>query len=89
MEVLKKRAIGAARRSLYKRILRNRDKSSLSASEKDRVEQQVGRLKFMQTALATRLLPKMRSIEQKRLASSHTPKSTAPKLKPSKAPRTK
>jgi hypothetical protein len=89
MEVLKKRAIGAARRSLYKRILRNRDKSSLSASEKDRVEQQVGRLKFMQTALATRLLPKMRSIEQKRLAGSHAPKSTAPKLKPSKAPSTK
>jgi hypothetical protein len=89
MEVLKKRAIGAARRSLYKRILRNRDKSSLSASEKDRVEQQVGRLKFMQTALATRLLPKMRSIEQKRLAGSHAPKSTAPKLKPSKAPSTR
>lgn len=89
MEVLKKRAVGAARRALYKRILRNRDKSSLSASEKDRVEQQVGRLKFMQTALATRLLPKMRSIEQKRLSSSHAPKSTAPKLKPSKAPRLK
>jgi len=89
MEVLKKRAIGAARRSLYKRILRNRDKSSLSASEKDRVEQQVGRLKYMQSALATRLLPKMRSIEQKRLSSSHAHKSTAPKLKPSKAPSTK
>ena len=89
MEVLKKRAVGAARRSLYKRILRNRDKSSLSASEKDRVEQQVGRLKFMQTALATRLLPKMRSIEQKRLASFRTHKSTAPKLKASKAPSTK
>lgn len=89
MEVLKKRAVGAARRALYKRILRNRDKSSLSASEKDRVEQQVGRLKFMQTALATRLLPKMRSIEQKRLSGSRAPKSTAPKLKPSKAPRLK
>jgi hypothetical protein len=89
MEVLKRRAVTAARRALYKRILRNRDKSSLSASEKDRVEQQVGRLKYMQTALATRLLPKMRSIEQKRLAGSRAPKSTAPKLKPSKAPRTK
>lgn len=89
MEVLKKRAVGAARRALYKRILRNRDKSSLSASEKDRVEQQVGRLRFMQTALATRLLPKMRSIEQKRLSGSRAPKSTAPKLKPSKAPRLK
>lgn len=89
MEVLKKRAVSAARRALYKRILRNRDKSALSASEKDRVEQQVSRLKYMQSALATRLLPKMRSIEQKRLASFRVNKSTAPKLKASKAPRLK
>jgi len=65
---LKKRAILAARRSLYKRLLRGRDKSQLSASEKTRVEQQVKRLKTFQTALVTRMMPKIRAIEQKRLA---------------------
>ena len=38
-ETLKKRAVLAARRSLYKRLLKGRDKSQLSASEKNRVEQ--------------------------------------------------
>lgn len=68
MEVLKKRAVLAARRSLYRRFLRGRDKSTLSAAEKDRIEQQVGRMRFMQSAIALKMLPKMRSIEQKRLA---------------------
>lgn len=68
IEILKKRAVVAARRAVYQRFLRGRDKSSLSAAEKDRVEQQVGRMKYIQTALATKMLPKMRSIEQKRLA---------------------
>lgn len=87
MEVLKKRAIVAARRAVYKRFLRGRDKASLSAAEKDRIEQQVGRMKYMQTAIATKMLPKMRSIEQKRLAGYRTRKSTAPGgTRASKAP---
>lgn len=87
MEVLKKRAVVAARRAMYSRLLRGRDKSSLSASEKDRLEQQVARLKTIQQSLAVRLLPKMRSIEQKRIANYRTKsgsKLKAPKLKPSK-----
>lgn len=74
IEVLKKRATLAARRAVYKRFLRGRDKSTLSAAEKDRIEQQVGRMKYMQTAIATKMLPKMRSIEQKRLAGYRTKK---------------
>lgn len=89
MDVLKKRAVLAARRAVYKRFLRGRDKQSLSAAEKDRIEQQVSRMKFMQQAIAVKMLPKMRSIEQKRLAGYRTKKSTAPKLKPSKAPAVK
>jgi len=88
MNVLKKRAVLAARRAVYKRFLRGRDKSTLSAAEKDRIEQQVSRMKFIQAAIATKMLPKMRAIEQKRLSSIRT-KSKAPKLKPSKAPRLK
>lgn len=74
METLKKRAILAARRSLYKRLLRGRDKSKLSASEKSRVEQQVSKLKTFQTALVTKMMPKIRSIEQKRLANYRSSK---------------
>ena len=67
-EVLQKRAQLAARRAIYQRMLRGRDKSTLSASEKDRIEQQVARMKNIQSSIATRMVPKMRSIEQKRLA---------------------
>jgi hypothetical protein len=67
-EVLQKRAQLAARRAIYKRMLRGRDKSALSASEKDRIEQQVAKMKNIQASIATRMVPKMRSIEQKRLA---------------------
>jgi hypothetical protein len=67
-ETLEKRAVLAARRALYQRFLRGRDKASLSASEKDRIEQQVKNLKSIQASLATRMMPKIRSIEQKRLA---------------------
>lgn len=66
--VLKKRAVIAARNALYRKLLRGRDKSTLSAAEKTRIEQQVKRLKNVQTSLVTRMLPKMRAIERKRLA---------------------
>lgn len=68
-EVLKKRAVVAARNAIYRRLLKGRDKASLSAAEKERLEQQVKRLKSIQASLIPRLIPKMRSIEQKRLAS--------------------
>ena len=71
---LQKRAALAARRSLYKMFLRGRDKSQLSATEKDRVEQQVKNLKSIQSTIAQRMMPKIRSIEQKRLASYRTKK---------------
>ena len=67
-QILQKRAQLAARRAIYQRLLRGRDKSALSASEKDRIEQQVKSMKNIQASIATRMVPKMRSIEQKRLA---------------------
>lgn len=69
-EVLKKRAVIAARNSLYRKLLRGRNKATLSAAEKDRIEQQVKRLKSIQSSLVPRLLPKMRAIERKRMAGS-------------------
>lgn len=67
-EILKKRAVAAARRAMYKRLLRGRDKSSLSASEKNRIEQQVSKMKSIQQTIVNKMLPKIRSIEQSRLA---------------------
>lgn len=85
MEVLKKRATIAARRAIYKHFLRGRDKSTLSAAEKDRIEQQVQSMKHLQQSIATKLLPRMRTIEQKRLAKSRVG-TTAGSVKPGKAP---
>lgn len=70
-EVLKRRAVSAAKRALYKRILRGRDKSSLSAAEKDRVEKLVSSMKNMQQTIVYKMMPKVRSIEQKRLANKN------------------
>jgi hypothetical protein len=66
---LKKRAIVAARRLLSRKFLRGRDKSELSPQEKDLLEQRLKRMQELgiQATLATRLMPKIRSIEQKRL----------------------
>ena len=72
--VLQKRASLAARRALYKMLLSGRGKSRLSASEKDRIEQRVKNLKTIQSTIAQRMMPKIRSIEQKRLASYRTKK---------------
>lgn len=65
---LQKRAKLAARRALYRRFLKGRNKSQLSAAEKDRLENQVSRLKSIMSTLTQKMLPRIRSIEQKRLA---------------------
>lgn len=73
-DTLKARAESAARRSLYARLLRGRDKSSLSASEKNRIEKQVKKMKAVQSTLVLRMIPKIRAIEQKRLKNYRTAK---------------
>ena len=74
MNTLKRRARLAARRALYSRFLRGRNKAKLSPAEKDRLEKQVATLKTLQTSLAQKMLPKIRGIEQKRLAGYRTKK---------------
>ena len=83
--VLKKRATVAARRAIYKRFLRGRDKATLSAAEKDRIETQVRNMKYLQQTIAVKMLPRMREIEQKRLSSKRGAKT----IRPSKAPKLK
>jgi hypothetical protein len=76
MGTLKRRANLAARRELYKRFLRGRNKASLSPAEKDRLEKQVTNIgkSGLQRSLAQKMLPKIRKIEQQRIASFRTKK---------------
>ena len=65
---LKKRAMSAARRAMYAKMLKGRNRATISASEKDRMEAQVGKMKNITATVAMRMVPKLRSLEQKRLA---------------------
>jgi hypothetical protein len=65
---LQKRARTAARNALYRRLLKGRDKSTLTASEKSRIEAQVGSMKSVMSSIQQKFVPRIRSIEQKRLA---------------------
>jgi hypothetical protein len=63
-----KRAKGAARRAVMKKLLKGRNKTSLSASEKDRLENLVRKILSIQGNVAIKFIPKVRDLERKRLA---------------------
>lgn len=64
---LKKRAISHARTLLMSRMLRGRDKSQLSAAEKDRIENVIKKNRAGLLRISNRLLPKLRDVENKRM----------------------
>jgi hypothetical protein len=64
---IKKRSIRAARNMVYKRILRNRDRSTLSAGEKARIEAMVKRMAPTVGRLSIRLQQKERQIDRNRI----------------------
>lgn len=68
MSVLKRRSQLAARKMIYKKVLRGRDKTQLSPSEKDMAELRVKRILSTYKTLPQRLMPKIREIERTRLA---------------------
>jgi hypothetical protein len=73
-DVIKGRSIRAARRMVYKRILRNRDPSSVSAAEKARIEAQVKRMAPMVSRLSIRLQQSERKRDQSRVTNARTKK---------------
>jgi hypothetical protein len=73
-DVIKGRSIRAARRMVYKRILRNRDPSSVSASEKARIEAQVKRMAPMVSRISIRLQQSERKRDQARVTNARTKK---------------
>jgi hypothetical protein len=68
MPVLKRRSQIAARKLITQRLLRKREKSKLSPSEKSMIELRVKRILKMYKNLPARLVPKIREIERSRLS---------------------
>jgi hypothetical protein len=64
---IKARSISTARRMVYQRFLRGRDKSSMSAAEKTRIEAQVKRLAPSVARLSVRIVGQVRKLEQSRI----------------------
>lgn len=64
---LKKRAINHARNLMMQRLLRGRNKSQLSAAEKDRIESSIKKNRDGLMRISNRLLPKLRDVENKRM----------------------
>ena len=69
-DVIKGRSIRAARRMVYKRILRNRDPSTVSAAEKARIEAQVKRMAPMVSRISIRLQQAERKRDQARVVNA-------------------
>jgi hypothetical protein len=64
---LKKKSIVHARKLIMQKLLKGRDKGSLSAAEKDRIEAIVHKAKGAVIRISNKLMPKIRELEQKRL----------------------
>jgi KaiC/GvpD/RAD55 family RecA-like ATPase len=62
-EVLKKRAMGMARKLMLKRILKDKDKSELTYSQRQTYEKQLATRKAGIARLAQKLIPKMRKLD--------------------------
>jgi hypothetical protein len=69
MPVLKRRSQIAARKLITQRLLKKRQKATLSPSEKSMIEARVKRILKMYKNLPARLMPKIREIERSRLRS--------------------
>lgn len=79
-ERIKSRSVRAARRMVYKRLLRNRDPSTVSAAEKTRFETQIKRLAPLVARLSVRIIPAVRKLERSRIGRGRTKKrSSTPK----------
>jgi hypothetical protein len=67
MNILTRRSKSAARKMVMRKMLKGRNKSDLSASEKNNIEARTSKMLSMMKNLPQKLLPKIRDIEKKRL----------------------
>jgi len=68
MPVLKRRSQLAARKLIYKKLLKGRTKPQMSPSEKNMIELRVKRIMKVYKNLPQKLMPKIREIERTRLS---------------------
>ncbi len=66
-DVIMRRSKTAARKLMYKKLLKGRSKSQLSAAEKNQIEARVSMLMSMAKNLPQKLAPKVKELERKRL----------------------
>ena len=66
-EKLKTRAVKKARDIITKKILKDKDKSSLSIASREKLEKKLQKKKAVIQRIAKKLLPKVRSAESERL----------------------
>jgi len=67
MNILTRRSKSAARKMVMRKMLKGRNKSDLSASEKNSIEARTSKMLSMMKNLPQKLMPKIRDIEKKRL----------------------
>ena len=66
-EKLKTRAVKKARDIITKKILKDKDKSSLSIASREKLEKKLQKKKAVIQRIAKKILPKVRSAESERL----------------------
>ena len=66
-DVIMRRSKTSARKLMYKKLLKGRTKSQLSAAEKNQIEARVSALLSIAKNLPQKLVPKVRELERKRL----------------------
>ena len=68
-DILTKRSKVSARKMVMKKLLKGRNKTELSASERNNIEARASKMLSMMKNLPTKLLPKVRELDRQRVAS--------------------
>ena len=68
-DILTKRSKVSARKMVMQKLLKGRNKTELSASERNNIEARASKMLSMMKNLPTKLLPKVRELDRQRVAS--------------------
>ena len=68
-DILTKRSKVSARKMVMRKLLKGRNKTELSASERNNIEARASKMLSMMKNLPTKLMPKVRELDRQRVAS--------------------
>jgi hypothetical protein len=68
-DILTKRSKVSARKMIMRKLLKGRNKTELSASERNNIEARASKMLSMMKNLPTKLMPKVRELDRQRVAS--------------------